>query len=200
MRTAFCFDLDGTVTTREILPCIASELDITEEIATLTDLTMRGLISFEHSLRLRALILGQVPVGRVHKVIDEIPLHPRITRFLRERPSQCFVVTGNLDVWIGPLAARLGCPCFSSKARDVDGRLRIDHVLDKGDAVRELRRSGSFDRIVAVGDGANDVAMLESADVGIAFGGVHSPMLPAILAADYVVHSGDSLCSLLKAL
>lgn len=200
MRTAFCFDLDGTLTTREILPCIASELGITEEIATLTQLTMQGLVSFEHSLRLRALILGQVPVEHVHRVIDEIPLDVRIVEFIRANEDRCFLVTGNLDVWIGPLAARVGCPCVSSRGDLSEGRLRISHVLDKGDAVRDLRASGRFDRIVGVGDGANDVPMMEAADIGIAFGGVHSPTAAAVTASDYVLHSGDTLCSLLKEL
>ncbi len=115
--------------------------------------------------------------------------------------SSVFLVTGNLDIWINPLAARLGCACMSSRASVSDGRIRIDHVLDKGDAVRVLRAPVSFDRIIAVGDGSNDVPMLRPPTSGIAFGGVHSPDAGSgCSAADYIVHSGDTLCSLLKAL
>jgi phosphoserine phosphatase len=59
MSTFFCFDLDGTMTRREILPAIASEVGLSEEIALLTSLTMRGLVPFESSFRLRCRILRE---------------------------------------------------------------------------------------------------------------------------------------------
>ena len=46
MKKIFCFDLDGTITTQEILPLIAAELDLYEEISTLTQATINGLIPF----------------------------------------------------------------------------------------------------------------------------------------------------------
>ncbi len=200
MRTAYCFDLDGTVTTTEILPSIASEAGIAEEIATLTRITMEGLISFTDSMRLRTLILGQIPVGRVHEIIAQVPLDPHLGRFIAERSDDCFIVTGNLDVWVQPMLERLGCRAHTSTAHLNGQRIVLDHILDKGDAVRQIRSGLGFDRIVAIGDGANDVPMLREADVGIAFGGVHTPTASAVGAADFVVHSGEVLCSLLKAL
>src|SRR5690625_19018 len=53
MKTAFCFDLDGTVTTQEILPLISKEVDLHEEINLLTQLTLDGLIPFQNSFKLR---------------------------------------------------------------------------------------------------------------------------------------------------
>src|SRR5690349_3017516 len=98
MTTAFCFDFDGTISALEILPCIAAELGVAEEIATLTQLTMDGMIPFNDSMRLRTLILGQVPVERVCEIVAEIPLSPALQEFLRVRPDECFIVTGNLDL------------------------------------------------------------------------------------------------------
>lgn len=197
---ALCFDLDGTLTTTEILPCIAAELGVSGEIATLTRLTMAGQIPFEDSMRLRTLILGQVPLARVHEVLISIPVAGVLLDFIQQNTDRCFVVTGNLDIWIAPLIERIGCGFFSSSAKLVDGMVRLESILSKDKAVSALRTSGRFDRIVAVGDGANDVAMLHAADLGIAYGGVHAPAASAILAADMVVHDAGTLCKILKAL
>lgn len=196
---AFCFDLDGTLSAIEILPAIAAEIGIAEEVETLTRVTMDGHVSFPHSLRLRALLLGSVPIERVHGVLADLPLNDDLTAFIDARPDSCFVVTGNLDVWLAPIATRLACPVVASRASERDGRLRVDDVLDKGSFVSELRTRG-FDSVIAVGDGANDVPMLREATIGIAFGGVHSPTRSAVEASDYVVHEGGDLCRLLEEL
>ena len=112
--TAFCFDLDGTVTTTEVLPCIASELEVTEEMAILTRATMDGHIPFDSSFRLRCLLLGQIPLEKVRQLVSNVPLDENISNFIRDRSSDCYIVTGNLDIWIEPLIEKLGCSVFFS--------------------------------------------------------------------------------------
>lgn len=199
MKAAYCFDFDGTITSTELLPSIAAELGIAEEVETLTRLTMDGLIPFEQSLRLRAMLLNQVPVDVVHEIVRTVPLDADILRFIDSHSSSCFVVTGNLDLWLEPLADRLPCPVFASHAHRDGSMIKVDHVLDKGDAVRDLRAQG-FDLIVAIGDGANDRPMLVEADLAIAFAGVHAPAWAAVEASDFVAFEGGALCRLLEGL
>lgn len=198
-ETAFCFDLDGTLTEAEILPLIAREVGLAEEIGLLTAATMAGVLPFEPSFRLRCQLLADVPIDVVRDVVATVPIHPRLEAFVAGRAHRCFVVSGNLDVWIAPLIERLGCQAFTSTARTVDGRLAgVDHVLDKADAIREVRER--FGTVVAVGDGHNDVPMFEQADVRVAYGGVHEPADALRRLADYWVVSGEGLCTLLTSL
>jgi HAD superfamily phosphoserine phosphatase-like hydrolase len=198
-RTAFAFDLDGTVTRQELLPLMAAEVGLVDEMRMLTDLTMAGHIPFEQSFRLRCAALGAVPVSRVREIVAGAQVNHAVEAFIRKRPDSCFIVTGNLDAWIEPLADRLGCRVFSSVAATEGDRLvGVRSVLDKAHPIRELRRV--FTRVVAVGDGANDVPMFREADVGVAFGGTHEPAAALMAAADHVVNDEESLCRLLSTL
>lgn len=199
-NTAFCFDLDGTITRLEVLPVIAAELGLAEEIGFLTELTIRGQIPFEMSFRLRCRLLAEIEVETVARVVENVPLEESIVSFVREHRECCYVVTGNLDVWISRLAAKLGCGVYSSTA-DVrpNGRLgTLKNILRKGSAVRDLR--SQYDRVVCVGEGFNDLPMFEEADIGIAYGGVHRPAREVIDNANYIISEGDSLCRLLNTL
>jgi HAD superfamily phosphoserine phosphatase-like hydrolase len=160
---------------------------------------MDGHIDFEPSFRLRCLLLGAIQPERIRAIVNAVPLNHDVTDFIRRRAADCFLVTGNLDIWVGDIANAHGAALYSSVARHDDGKLTLESILNKGDAVVDIRRRG-YERIVAVGDGANDMPMLQSADVAIAFGGVHTPSHAAITVADYVIHEGKALCRLLETL
>ena len=198
--TAFCFDLDGTITKEELLPCIASELGISDEMAMLTKATMEGHIEFEPSFRLRCLLLGGIAPEVIESIVSSVTLDPNILEFIAEKKNDCFIISGNLDIWIKSISKRCGCQTFSSTAEYVNGRLQLTNIMNKALALRKIREEMGYDRIVAIGDGANDAAMLDLADVGIAFGGVHAAAKAAVHASKYVIHDGGSLCKMLRAL
>lgn len=197
--TAFAFDLDGTVTTRELLPLIAGELGLMQEMRLLTELTLNGLIPFEDSFRLRCAILRAVPLSTIRDIVASVDLNSDIVAFIRNNSERSFLVTGNLDVWIAPLIERLGCRAFTSVGLISNNSLQgVGTVLRKNHPVQELKRS--FDRVVAIGESVNDMPMFEASDIGVAFGGVHDPV-PAICSiADYITFDGGTLCRLLSTL
>jgi phosphoserine phosphatase len=198
-RSCFCFDLDGTITGEELLPLIASEVGLEEEMRLLTRLTMDGLIPFEDSFRLRFAILRAAGVERIQQIVAEVEVDPDVERFIAANRERCFVITGNLDVWIAPLAERLGCRFYSSTSRiGRDGRPEILEIMRKN--VPTLALKERFDRVVAVGDGFNDVPMFDVADVGVAFNGVHPSPDALVSVADYVALNGKGLCRLLSTL
>lgn len=196
--TIYAFDLDGTVTSRELLPAIAEAAGIGARMAMLTRRTLSGELSFNESFRMRVNLLARVPLCTVHAVVSAMPLDPDITAFIHERQDTCALVTGNLDCWIQPLVEKVGCRAYCSIGCMEGGVVRVLHVLDKGEAIRNLKRN-SF-RVIAVGESANDVPMFQAADESIAFGGVHAPARVLLPYADHAVQNGAELCALLRRL
>jgi HAD superfamily phosphoserine phosphatase-like hydrolase len=195
LSTCFAFDLDGTVTNQEILPLIAGTLGLEKEMSLLTDLTINGIIPFEDSFRLRCACLRSVPLDKIRAIVASVELNPDIENFIKNNRDNCAIVTGNLDIWIEPLVEKLGCKFFSSTGRQL---LLVGSLLRKNHSVLELRKQ--YDRIVAIGDGVNDMPMFDEADVRIAYGGVHAAAKPLVKIADYITFSGSALCRLLNTL
>lgn len=136
----------------------------------------------------------------MRSIVEAVPLDRDIFHFIRSNPENCFLVTGNLDIWIEAIVQKCGCGVFSSRADYANGRLKVSSVLNKADAIKSIREMGKFRRIVAVGDGANDAPMMDVADVAVAYGGVHAPAESAIQRAHYIANSGGALCRLLETL
>jgi phosphoserine phosphatase len=200
MDTLFCFDLDGTITSEELLPKIARLAGVYPQIKKLTELTISGEIPFEDSLRLRVEILKHTPLEAIHEVVKNVSFFSLIQNFMKHRRDDCFIITGNLDKWVTPIEARLGITVFASQATysAVTGTNLIK-IIDKGSVVNNLRNS-TRKRIVAIGDGYADISMLSNSDIGVAFGGVHPPIISLVEHATHVIHREDTLCRFLKSL
>lgn len=174
----FVFDLDSTLTKKEILPEIAKHAGCYEQMRGLTEAAMRGDTSFEKSFVERVELLKTVPISLVKDIVANIGLNELLMKFIQEHRGICKIATGNLDVWIEQLIKDMDMQgdCFCSVASyQGDYLLNIDTILNKEDVVR------SFDNpVVAIGDGANDIEMVRAADIGIGFGGVRQ-VAPALL-------------------
>lgn len=166
----FLFDMDSTITKEEVLPTIAKKINRNAEMRNLTEATMRGEIPFRTSFLRRVEILRDIPVSEVNDIVSEIPLNSNIVEFIKENRERCYVVTGNLDIWISGLMKKIGIEnhCYCSKAEVVNNRIsKVISVADKELIVKQFVQP-----MVAVGDGDNDSGMARLSDVAIGFGGV----------------------------
>jgi len=197
-QVAFCFDLDGTLTKEEILPIIAKEVDLFEEINILTDVTMKGFIPFTNSCKLRVRLLSEIAIPRRVDIVSSVTIDENLKVFIKANKDNCFVVTGNLDVWVEEMVqSNYGCQLYSSKADIKDNKIMgIKNILDKGTAIKELRNK--YNKIVTVGDGMNDCSMFSEADISIAYGGIHEPADSLVSLSNYVAYNSTTLVNLLN--
>jgi phosphoserine phosphatase len=196
-RPFFCFDLDGTITKVEILPIISRILGIEEEMKQLTYKTIHGIIPFEESFLLRTQMLKGISTSEVHRAIRGIPLFEEIVSFIQRNNENCALITGNIDVWISPIADILKCRIFSSRGVfSGDEFSHVTHILDKG---KVLELAFKDDRhIFAIGDGMGDVALFQNSNTSIAFGGVHEPVESLVKVSDIVMYDEGALCRFLE--
>lgn len=197
-KPLFAFDLDSTVTRCELLPLLAREVGLENEMAALTEACMQSGADFAPGFAARVELLRSIPLDRARSIAASVPLHEGIAALLRANAPRCRILTGNLDVWIDELIASLGMTgrCLCSRAVYRENRLLcVETALDKGRAAMELPRP-----FVAIGDGSNDVPLLRAADLAIAFAGSRAPSQEVLRAADIVIDDERALCDLLEQL
>lgn len=194
----FLFDLDSTITKNEILPEVSKQINKEAEMRRLTEATMRGEIPFKTSFLKRVEILSQVAVSDVRNIVSQIPLNKNIADFIRENKERCYIVTGNLDIWIDGLMDRIGMSnhLYCSKAdSENDNLTKVISVLDK-----ELTVQQFVQPMVVIGDGDNDSGMAGLADIAIGFGGVRE-IAPSLLRnIDYAFYNDKKCASFLNML
>ena len=194
----FLFDLDSTVTREEILPTISKKIGRYDEMRRLTESTMQGEISFLESFLMRVDILKEIRVSDVRSLISQIPLNEHIATFIREHSDRCFIVTGNLDIWISDLMKQIGIEnhvyCSRCDVED-DMITKVVSVADKDLICRQFVHP-----FVAIGDGSNDVPMAKLASISVGFGGVRE-LAPALSeCVDYKFYDDKECAEFLESL
>lgn len=197
-RYIFLFDLDSTITRQEILPTIAEEFGVFEEMRALTERTMRGELPFKQSFLQRVELLKGIPVSEVRELTGNMKLNRYLMEFMKRYQNRCYIVTGNLDVWIENLVKKLGMEksTFCSKALVENDYIQdVLSVVDKNAVINQMVLP-----FVAVGDGNNDAEMIEAAEIGIGYGGVRE-IAPSVLAcASHAVYQEEKLVEFLERL
>jgi phosphoserine phosphatase len=175
------FDVDSTLIQGEVIEMLAAHAGAEAEVRAITEAAMRGELDFEESLRRRVAALAGLPESVLGAVAGELELTPgaRTTiRTLKRLGFRCGVVSGGFTRVIEGLVEDLGMDFVAANELEiVDGRLTgrvVGEIVDRpGKAVALRRFAESFDvpleQCVAVGDGANDIDMLSTAGLGIAF-------------------------------
>lgn len=193
----YLFDLDSTITKQAIFPSIAKKAGVYEEMKQLTESTRKGEVPFKLSFLRRVDLLKHIVVSDVSEMIADIPCNEELVTFIQENMSRCYVITGNLDVWISGLLKKIGMErnVFCSKAIvDSEGYIQdVLSVIDKGAVISQM-----VSPFVAVGDGNNDAEMIEAADIGIGFGGVRTVADAVLGCATHVIYDERKLVSFLN--
>lgn len=194
----FLFDLDSTITKKEILPEISLKINKEKEMRKLTEATMRGEIPFKASFLKRVDLLKEINVSTVQKIVKNIPLNENIANFIKENAERCYVVTGNLDIWICDLMKNIGMSnhVYCSKANvNNDYITQVISVADK-----ELIAQQFVHPLVVIGDGDNDSGIAKLANISIGFGGVRN-IAPSLLRnIDYAFYDDETCANFLKKL
>ena len=174
-------DVDGALILEEVIDLLGREAGCEEEIAQLTSQAMRGELDFERSLRDRVSFLEGLPISVFDTVFNSIHLSPNAQEFisiLQKNGILVGLVSGGFTPIVERLAKSLDIAYFSANQLEVKDGLLTGKLVgaiispELKQATLEKWREElklSKERTIAIGDGANDLLMLKSAGLGIAF-------------------------------
>ena len=197
-------DMDSTLIQQEVINLLADQHGVGNQVAAITESAMRGEMDFTGSLTERVKLLAGADLQIIESVKASITLTPgarTLIRTLHKLGHKVGVVSGGfLDV-IEPLLQELKIDFYrANKLEVVDGKLTgklLGSIIDrtaKADALRDFAAAEDVNlaQTIAIGDGANDLGMLEIAGLGIAFNAkpavraatnssINSPYLDSVL-------------------
>jgi phosphoserine phosphatase len=174
-------DVDSTLVRGEVIDELAARAGRAAEVARITAAAMNGELDFAESLRARVAVLAGLPVEVLDEVREHLVLTPgarTLIRTLQRLGFRCGIVSGGFTQITDPLAETLGLDFAAANTLEVvDGRLTgglVGEIVDRPGKARALARFAEqygipLEQTVAVGDGANDLDMLNTAGLGIAF-------------------------------
>lgn len=174
-------DVDGTLIRQEGIDLLAQEAGAGEKVAEITAQAMNGELDFSASLEARVALLKGLEISAFQKILKQIEItqgaEGLITE-LHQRGYKVGLVSGGFHEVIDPIARSLGIDLVrANRLQTFDGRLTGKVI---GEIVTPERKKDSLltwakenhvprSQTIAMGDGANDLPMIETAGIGIAF-------------------------------
>lgn len=195
----FISDMDSTMIAAECIDELADFAGIKARIAAITERAMQGELDFVSALHERVALLKDLPETAIAQCLSErivaMPGARVLVQTLRAKGCHTVLVTGGFHQFADPVAEELGFErVVANRLEIADGRLtgRLDGpICDSGTKrdtlLAEMARLGAGATSLAMGDGANDIPMLEAATCGIAY---HAKP-KARAAADGWIDCGD---------
>ncbi len=176
-----CMDVDSTFVKGEFINELADLVGVKEQVAAITTRAMRGEIEFKQALAERVKLLEGLPIDKARELGDRLELTPGAQQFVRTLKSLGFrvgLVSGGFDFFVDELKTRFGLDfAFANELEVGDGVLtgRVQGTIvdpeRKAQVLRDMAKvyKCRLEQTVAIGDGANDMLMLQTAGLGIAF-------------------------------